>query len=49
MHAAGGAGLRGEGAAAVAAVAAEVVVSVSLASRRERCVLARMVVGKYLG
>lgn len=47
MHAAGGAGLRGEGAAA--AVAAEVVVSVSLASRRERCVLARMVVGKYLG
>lgn len=48
MHAAGGAGLRGEGAAA-AAVAAEVVVSVSLSSRRERCVLARMVVGKYLG
>lgn len=48
MHAAGGAGLRGEEGAA-AAVAAEVVVSVSLASRRERCVLARMVVGKYLG
>lgn len=42
VHAAGGAGLRGEGAAAV-------LVSESLSSWRGRCVVARVVVGKYLG
>lgn len=43
VHAAGGAGLRGEGAAAAT------VLSVSLSPWRGRCVLTRVVVGKYPG